>query len=102
MRLISLIISAFVVSACSFSNNPHQPPEPVPEEMSVSSDEDTQAPRSSEMSIPESARIDPGIVILPDTSVDAVIRTITPPEDVDPAMVIPGVQDTTSSLDNDR
>ena len=35
------------------------------------------------------AEVDPGIVLFPDTTVDAKIRTITPPRAVDPEMIVP-------------
>lgn len=37
----------------------------------------------------EAAEVDPGILIFPDTSVEAQIQTITPPRRVDPEMILP-------------
>ena len=37
----------------------------------------------------EAAKVDPGILLFPDTTVEAKIRIITPPSQVDPGMIRP-------------
>lgn len=46
-------------------------------------------PSGAYASAMEAAAVDPGILVFPDTSVNAKILQIKPPENVDPKMIVP-------------